>query len=205
MKAMKYILIGLGVVVLAFLSVNIFAPGKMQVEKSIVINASASAVYDQISDFRNWKKWDPWQQADPNLIGEYGNGGKGRGATWTWKSESQGNGKQEIIEVRENEYMKTSLNFDGWDGTNYSEFILEDSDNGTKVTWTMDGAENPFLFKFMNLIMEPMVGGNYVLGLNNLKEVVENNKATQIQPKAEIRSAEVADSSALETADSAVE
>lgn len=208
-KILKFIFLGIlsliGVAILAFITVNIFAPGKMQVEKSIVIDAPASAVYTEISDFRNWKKWDPWQQADPNLKGEYGKGGKGLGATWTWESETQGNGKQEIIEVKENEYMKTSLNFEGWDATNYAEFILEDSDNGTKVTWTMDGAENPFFLKFMNLIMEPMVGGNYELGLQNLKEVVENNKNVEIQPKAEIRSASIPDSSSVNADSTAVE
>jgi hypothetical protein len=173
MKIFNYIIIGLLVILLSFLMINIFAPEKLVVEKSIVIEAKASDVYEEVIDFHNWGKWDSWKQADPNMQGSYSGAEKGEGAVWEWKSESQGNGRQEIVEAIENEYIKTSLSFTNWEGMNYSEWYFEESDSGVKVTWTMDGAESPFLFKFFNLIMKPMVETNYVKGLNNLKDLTE--------------------------------
>lgn len=206
MKIMKYLLIGVAVIVLAFLTINIFAPSKLMVEKSIVIDAPASVIFEEVNDFHNWGKWDPWKQADPNMQGQYSGPDKGVGATWTWESETQGNGTQKIVESRENEYIKTSLQFTDWDGMNYSEWFFEESENGTKVTWNMDGAENPFMFKFFNLIMKPMVEGNYDLGLSNLKELAENKEVFEEVPvPAEELTMDadssVSDSSAMEDAE----
>jgi len=183
MKVFKYILIGLAVIVLAVITVNIFAPSKMQIEKSIIINAPASAVYEEVADFHNWGKWDPWKKADPNMTGEYSGPDKGEGATWTWQSETQGNGVQSIVEARSNEYIKTSLEFDSWEGTNYAEWFFEDSEQGVKVSWTIDGAESPFMFRFFNLMMEPMVGGMYDQGLASLKELAESKPAETPEPE----------------------
>ena len=41
------------------------ADGTYTVQRSILIEAPPSRVYDQIVDFHNWTRWSPWEGIDP--------------------------------------------------------------------------------------------------------------------------------------------
>ena len=175
MKVLKIIFIVLGAILLLFLATNLFAPKSFNIKSSTTIDAPPSEVFGYVSDFTQWKDWDPRQQQDPNLIAEYELKDEYLGSWWKWKSEVVGGGKQEIIKVDKNEYLRLSLVFDDWDSTNYTEWHFKEVPEGTKVTWTMEGAESPFMMRFMNLFMKPMVKASYDEGLANLKGMLENN------------------------------
>ena len=61
--------------------------------------------------------------------------GVGAKNIWKYKNSDDG-GSQTIVESRENEYIKTLLDFQEM-GTAESEFFFEKSDGGTKVTWNL--------------------------------------------------------------------
>lgn len=174
MKVIKWILIIIAVLVASFLIYSSLQPNKLVHEDSITIEAPASAIYNEVLDFGSWHNWSVWNQLDSNMKSTYSEN-QGEVGAWTeWKSNHSevGNGRQEIVELEENAYIKTQLNF-GW-GDNFSEFILEETEEGTKLTWTFDGAETPFYFNFMNALIKPRLAANYEKGLNQLKAYMES-------------------------------
>jgi effector-binding domain-containing protein len=98
----------------------------------------------------------------------------------TWKSKSEGSGSQEIVEIRNNEYIKSKLVFTDWDGETFTEFILKAEGENTNVTWTMEGSEFPFMARGFIFLMggNKMIEKDYEEGLASLKKIVEAKPKT---------------------------
>ena len=185
MKILKWIVIILVVIVGLFLVYNATQPDHIAVEESIIIDAPPSMVFEEISDYNNWKKWSAWDKLDPNMTQEYTGEPGTIGYTNTWKSNVQevGNGKQEIVEVEKDKMLKSKMNFEGWDADNFATFTLEEVEGGkTKVTWDMDGAKTPFFMNFMNGFMQPTIVKSYKSSLASLKETVESKPVEVANP-----------------------
>lgn len=176
MKILKWIGIVIVAIVAIFLIYSASQPNKVTVEESIVIKAPADQIYNEILNFKNWAEWSVWSQMDPNMKSEFSEKMGVVGAYNAWWSENPyvGNGRQEVVELRENEYIKSKMVFEGMeDDPGYAEFILEPTEEGTKVSWTFDGSETPFYLNFMNSLIKPMLIDNYNKSLAALKEYVE--------------------------------
>lgn len=175
MKVLKYlaiilvILIGL-VVVLAAVS-----PSELKIEKSTTINAPADAVIANVACLDKWPAWSAWQSMDPDMKNEYSEDPCGLGAWNSWDGEKAGKGKQTVDEVNGTESIKMSLEFEGFEGTNYANWTFEEADGATTVTWNFDGAPSPFFFRPMNLMMKGVLEESYASGLASLKEIVESD------------------------------
>lgn len=173
MKILKGVGIVVLLVVVAWLVMCIIAPAKMEVSRSITINRSAAVIFPEVNEMRNRVNWSPWEMADTTMVYSYGDISKGVGAVGTWVSEESGAGRQEIIESRPFEHIKTQLEFEERPGINYSEWFFEETGDSTQVTWTFDGAPAPFPTRFLNLVFAGMVEKKYEQGLENLKEFAE--------------------------------
>jgi len=176
MKILKWILIVLVVLVGIFLIFSATQPNKIELEESIVIDAPASMVYAEISDFTSWTNWSAWHKLDPNMVSEYTGEPGTIGYTTEWKSDNPmvGNGRQEVVEISANEFMKTKMNFEGQEGDSYASFKLTEEDGKTTISWDMDGAETPFYLNIMNTMFKPMIIESYQKSLKSLKEIVES-------------------------------
>ena len=62
---LKKILIGIAVVILAFVVVVAMQPGDFRVTRSATIAAPADVVFAHVNDFHNWEAWSPWAKLDP--------------------------------------------------------------------------------------------------------------------------------------------
>src|SRR6185369_9712472 len=137
-KAIKIV----GIVVVAIVAivaiVGAFMSPKSHLERSIVVNSRPAAIFQQINSFKNFSKWSPWMEKDPNTTTSLEGPESGVGAKMSWISEKLGNGSQWIIESEENKHLKTGMKFD-MEGDYSSDIYLESVDGGTKVTWTYDG------------------------------------------------------------------
>ena len=178
MKIVKGILYFLLIVIAVFLIAALFAPAEKTVERSITINAPASAVYSQIANFENWKNWDPWFKRDTTQVRTY-NGTLGdESYSYSWKSDNEkvGNGMMTMDAFEEN--MSTSNHITMGDEGKTMEmdagFKLEADGEATKVTWNMV-SKLGFPWKIMHYMTEKWVGPDYEKGLANLKEYVESN------------------------------
>ena len=171
---MKKLAIILGGIVLVILVVILSLPSQVHVEREIVINASASDIYEEISGFRNFKAWSPWYEKDTAAQHTFSGPNSGVGATMTWSSdlEEVGNGTQKIIEAKAGKRVKTQLDFEEM-GTSYATFDLEEVEDGVKVIWSLD-AEFSGIGKVFGLMMDKWVGVDYEKGLSKLKKHVES-------------------------------
>ncbi|MEQ9468567.1 MAG: hypothetical protein RLN88_14250 [Ekhidna sp.] len=66
MKILKILGIIILVVVVLALGLVLFGPSAGHLERQVVINAPASAVYAEVSNLKTFNKWSPWFQMDPN-------------------------------------------------------------------------------------------------------------------------------------------
>jgi effector-binding domain-containing protein/uncharacterized protein YndB with AHSA1/START domain len=180
MKFLKITLIGIAALLAAYLLCCTIGISKFKTNKSIVINASPEQVFAEINDYKKWPAWSPWANRDKNMENTYTGNPAELGHKNTWKSKSEGSGSQEIVEIRNNEYIKSKLVFTDWDGETFTEFILKAEGENTNVTWTMEGSEFPFMARGFIFLMggNKMIEKDYEEGLASLKKIVEAKPKT---------------------------
>lgn len=182
MKTLKKIGIALLVLVLLLIAGSFFLSSKSHVERSIVIKASDSLVFDKINNLKNFITWMPWAKKDPAIQMDFFGAEKGLGQGYTWRSDKSevGNGKMTIVQSTPNTMVVMEMEFEGM-GKSGATFTLNKEAEGTKITWALDsnGEGMPAMLtvphKYMSLFMDKMVGPDFELGLNNLKAACEAN------------------------------
>jgi hypothetical protein len=147
-------------------------PKDFAVERSIEIDASPEAVFDEVSSLRKWDAWSPWIARDPSIRNTYSGPEAGVGAMVTWTSEKSGDGKQMITLSERPTRLETTLDF-GDMGQPNAYWTFEPSGKGVKVTWGLSGATSGPLGGYFARMMDDWVGADYEDGLARLKEVVE--------------------------------
>ena len=185
MKALKWIGIILLILIAVFLIFSATQADHIELEESVIIDAPVEQVYAEISDFNNWADWSTWNQMDTNMRSEFSEEMGVVGAWNQWWSENPqvGNGRQEVVEIRENEYMKVALTFEGMEDAVHAEMILEPVEEGTKLRWTFIGADMPFYMGWMNALIKPALEMNYQQSLKMLKEQMESMPAEAPMPE----------------------
>ena len=151
-----------------------------RLERSIRIEAPASAIFAFINDFRRWTAWSPYETLDPALQRTYSGAPQGVGAVYDWTGNKKvGTGRMEILQSQAPSKVLIKLDFfSPFEGHNTAEFTLAPDGDATRVTWAMYGPEmcgNPLLKFFMGLFFnfEKVVGGQFEAGLAKLKAAAE--------------------------------
>ena len=176
---MKLVKILLGVIValaLLFVIGGMLLPSEQHVERSVVLKAEPARVFSLVNDFREFNKWSPWAAYDPEGTRyEFSGPATGVGSKMSWSSEhpNVGSGTQEIVDSQPNTMVKSKLMFEGFDTPAYASFIIEPADGGTRLTWTFDSKLDNMVGRYMGLMMDEWVGGDYERGLASLKELAE--------------------------------
>ena len=176
MRSLRNILIGLVALIAALAAGAYLLPRNVVVERQITIDAAPGDIYPHINSLQAFVAWSPWQDRDPDMVVEFSGPEAGVGNVMVWQSDQRdvGNGRQEITAVLENEEVRTALDF-GDMGTAEAWWTLAEGDSGTTVTWGLDAdMGNTPMGRWMGLMMDGMVGGDYDAGLLNLKTLVES-------------------------------
>lgn len=175
MRLLRNILIGLVALVAVLAIVGMFLPRYVSVERDVVIDASAEEAFPQINSLQAFSEWSPWGDLDPDMVVEYSGPEEGVGNVMVWTSDNPdvGNGRQEIVEVVENESVRTALDF-GDMGTAEAWWRMTPDGEGTRVVWglTADMGSGP-VGRWFGLMMDSWVGADYELGLSRLQAQVE--------------------------------
>ena len=176
MKFFKWLLIIVVVIVGIIAIYGATQPAQMTVEESIEINAPTSMVFDEIENFESWGQWSAWDKMDTAMQQAYEGepGTVGHKNSWQRENMAVGTGSQEIVGIRDNEYIKVKMFFNGSTNENLASFTLTENDGKTTVVWDMLGAETPFYARIMNTIFKPMIVQSYKTSLADLKWVVES-------------------------------
>ncbi|HCC83711.1 TPA: polyketide cyclase [Candidatus Uhrbacteria bacterium] len=159
------------------LTLSLYAqPDIFKVERHLQISATPEDIFPFIDDLKNWSAWSPWEKKDADMRKNFAGPNHGAGATYDWQGNKQvGEGKMTIIRstaphsvVIDLEFIKPFANH------NTTTFTLVPDGTKTLVTWSMSGPNVGFM-RIMHAVcnMDTMIGNDFVLGLNNLKAVVE--------------------------------
>ncbi len=176
MRTLRYLVLALLFLLLVTIVVGFFLPAKVHLERSTIISRDADKVFTVINSLSNFNKWSPWYAHDINADYVVGGPDSGVGSKLTWQGNDKiGKGSNEIIESKQNQYIKTKFYFGKSENPAYSKITLLSVENGTKVTWAF---ENDFgynvFYRYFGLILEDMIAPDYEKGLDNLKEHLES-------------------------------
>lgn len=144
---------------------------KMNISKSIVMDASAEKIHAILTDFNEWTHWSPWLIVEP--------GAQVKVATdrpfYEWEGKRLGKGQMEITSQTDTviDYDLTFLK--PWKSEAKVRFLLNPQGDSTKVTWEMDSSL-PFFMFFMKKMMVRLIGMDYDRGLLMLKDYAEKGK-----------------------------
>lgn len=155
---------------------------KCHYERSLVINAPASAAFPYVNDLHKWQEMSPYVRFDLNARYTFSGPASGVGASMAWSGNNHiGEGRLTVAESIPCERVRMRLEFlRPFKCDNVVVFTLKSSGAQTTVTWTMSGQVN-FMGKLMSLFMnmDKMVGGQFEEGLANLKRLAEGTVKTQ--------------------------
>lgn len=169
------LVVGLALLAVLLVSVAYALPRHVTVARSEVVNAPEGDVFPYVNNLRRFNEWSPWAARDPDAVYRFSGPEAGEGARMQWSSDHPdvGSGSQEIIESRRPRYVRVSLDFGDMGKANAS-YDLEPSGAGTRVVWIFetDVGNNP-LKRWMGLMFDRWIGGDYETGLARLKELVE--------------------------------
>ena len=145
-------------------------------ERSARIDAPPARVYAQIANFRQWPKWSPWEDVDPNLQRTYSGAESGLGAVYAWSGNRKaGQGRMEITEADEPSLVRIDLVFEKpWKARNDTSFVIRPEGLGSHVTWSMTG-QRTLITKAMGVFksMDKFLGPDFEKGLARLKATAE--------------------------------
>lgn len=173
------LLIVVGVIAAIVVVVLILAarkPAVFRVVRTATIDAPPARVFGYLNDFREWRKWSPWEDLDPNLNRTYSGADSGVGAKYAWEGDKKvGAGSMEIVESSSPSKISLKLDFSRpFEAHNITDFTFEPAGNGTKLIWDMHGP-NQCMGRVMSVFMDmdAMVGKDFEKGLANLKAAAE--------------------------------
>ncbi len=168
------IIIVIGIIILLAYAER--SPSDFHVERSVIVLGLPEQIFPLINDFHRWKEWSPHLKYDPNMVVTFTGTEYGAGAVYEWSGKGKaGAGRMEIVKV--SEPMRVSMTLDiskPVKGHNKVIFSIDPTDDGTLVTWAMDG-KNSFIVKLVGqfIDMDKMIGKDFEEGLLNIKTLVE--------------------------------
>jgi hypothetical protein len=174
---LKKILIGLAVVVVAFVGYAATRPTEYRVERSATLAAPAEIVFDQLSDFRKWGAWSPWEKLDPNMKKTFEGPARGVGATYSWQGNDKvGKGKMTLVKEEAPKLVGIKLEFvEPFESVADTTFtVTPESSEQSQVSWAMDGKNN-LIGKMFGVFMDmdKMIGADFENGLAQLNVVAK--------------------------------
>lgn len=169
MRIIKYLFL---LFLLSLVALSIFIAtqkGEFTVERSKIINSQKSTAFIYANDLKNWKDWNSLAVEDSNINITYSNNTIGKGSFCNWDGK-EGSGELKTINIKENESILQSMNFNG----NSSEIALrfKDTLGKTKVTWIAKGRMS-FLYKVRTIFDG---GANRIFGTIFEKSLINLDK-----------------------------
>ncbi|MEN8201076.1 MAG: SRPBCC family protein [Bacteroidota bacterium] len=173
MKALKIILIIIGILLAAILIIPLFAPATAEVSAETEIALDPSQVFPAVASFKNRHLWDPWMTMDSTADAEIEPKSGFVGSTYSWQGEQVGTGRMEVISVKENQYIESSLWFGEVTEPSLVEWEFTPSDGGTHVVWSFSQKTKYPIGRLGMMFGKVFLKQSFETGLTNLKEYLE--------------------------------
>lgn len=174
MKALKYILFLLLILIIGISIYIAVQPNSYEVTRERIIEAPSAIIYDNLIDFKNWESWSPWLEKNPNSKVTYPQLTNGVGGSFSWEDDD-GIGSMKTVSTSPNISIEQQMQFDDFEPSNIYWTFEPSSDGKTNVSWKMKGDNIPFMFKAYSIFsggFEKMIGPDFERGLEKLDSVV---------------------------------
>lgn len=167
----KILLVIAGLIVLLLLA-GFVLPAKLEVSKSVAINAPADAVFDEINDLERWSNWQYWNTLDPEMKITYGDKKVGTGAMYSWEGPVLDKGTLSITESVPNKSISIKMDFGGNPASGF--YSLEPAGENTKLNFnfTADQGMNP-IGRWINLFMKGEIEKSFDYAGEKIKAIAE--------------------------------
>ncbi len=167
------------VVALALAVLLIYAatrPGQFALQRSVTVAAPPDKLFALLNDLRQFNRWNPFAQQDPEHRVTYDAITAGHGARFSWVGGKSGAGSMTITESVPAQRVSARLDMvKPMQAHHLTDFTIEPQADGTsRVTWAMHGPM-PYISKLMTVFvsMDRMIGGEFDKGLASLKLLAE--------------------------------
>ncbi|WP_299362640.1 GyrI-like domain-containing protein [Winogradskyella sp.] len=174
MKALRYILLLLLVLIIGFSIYIAVQPNSFKVERSRTMKAPNAVVYNNIIDFKNWAAWSSWVEADPEMKITLPEKTKGVGGSYSWVDEN-GIGTMKTVATTPSTSITQEMQIGDFPSSDIAWSLKPNEDGTTEVTWTITGKDLPFGFKAFATIMGGMdkqIGPHYERSLEKLDSLL---------------------------------
>lgn len=173
MKALKIILILIGILVLAMLIVPLFTPATAEVSAEIEIALDASQIFPVVASFENREIWDPWVSQDATTKVSIDSKPGYVGSTYSWDGEKLGTGKMQVVSVENDSYIRSSLWFGDVEKPSLVEWEFTPTDGGTHVAWSFSQETKYPVGRLGMIFGKIFLSQSFETGLASLKEYLE--------------------------------
>lgn len=171
MRILRYTVLALIFIIVLVAIGGLFLPSKVKLERSIFIHQEPKVLFMFVNSMKNFNKWSPWFDLDPNATYTVSGPDSGTGSIISW----QGNdkvykGSSEIIESEDNQLIRFRFYFGKSDQPAESEMTFEKLSQGTTVKWSFESnfGYNVF-YRYFGFVLEDMIAPDYEKGLARLK------------------------------------
>lgn len=181
MSLVKKILLGILIVLAIPLVAALFIEKDYAVEREIIIERPKEVVFDYVKYLKNQDNYSKWASMDPNMKKTYRGTDGMVGFVSAWESDDPdvGSGEQEIVGIKEGERIDFELRFfEPFESEEPAYMTTESvSPEETRVTWGFNGhMDYPMNLMLVFMDFEEMIGDDLETGLQNLKQVLENQE-----------------------------
>ncbi|MCC6685245.1 MAG: SRPBCC family protein [Bacteroidia bacterium] len=186
MKILKYLGIGLLVILVIVLILGLIAPNDIRFERSISIKAPAPVILGQIKSLKNMQKWNPWVEKDPNMKNTFeGTDGEVGSKNYWSGNDDVGEGSQTITSISETKVEADLYFIRPFESKSKVDYTMTADGEQTKVTWGFATSKS-FPMNGLLMVMIKMGGMNkdFDKGLGKLKTLCESMPAEPVAAAA---------------------
>ena len=145
---------------------------KLELQRSIDINAPPEKVFSVVSDLSQWRPWNPWLVTEPEAEGVVRDGGK----QYSWNGKRTGAGEMRVLEEQPPRCAQMDLLFfKPFKSQARVQWFVDPEGDTSRVRWTMNSSLPLFLF-FLKSTMKTMISMDYDRGLRMLKDLLETGE-----------------------------
>ncbi|WP_119394790.1 SRPBCC family protein [Salinibius halmophilus] len=148
---------------------------KFSAQSSITIKKSAREIIDVIANFQTWPTWSPWLIMEPKCRVTYEGDMGEPGSSYQWRGDMVGAGEMTLTEITDTGISCELLFIKPYKSRAHDRFTLQETEQGTIVTWSMSSSLPWFMF-WMTKSMSEFISMDYQRGLLMLKSLLEEGK-----------------------------
>jgi effector-binding domain-containing protein len=182
MRILKYLSIGLLVILIIVLIIGLIAPKEIRFERSTLIKAPATVILGQIKSLKNMQKWSPWVELDPNMKNTFEGVDGEVGSKNSWSgNDDVGEGSQTITSISENKVEADLHLIRPFESKAKFDYVVTSEEGSTGVTWGFTTTKS-FPMNGLLWLMIKMGGMNkdFDKGLGKLKALCESMPAKPV-------------------------